>query len=1590
MKRLYCLRGVLATFLALALLLNGLLIVSLGQRPAWAYPESFSDGNPYFDRDSATVLNNVIYEDYGPQGTPVGNFPQITNANGIDLIQPNPATPDVVYMGYRGGDMFRLRFSTNGGQTWSNPNTGTDFGVNGDFDLVYRDDAGLTNSLVLVYSHSGLLYWRVFAINSGTWGANNNLLWNDGSHAQGVRPQACVDGTRVHVSYLYTNSLCYTSLDNHLRGKIISGSADSSDWQSMVTRGTSGNLSIFYKSGVDINEAWSGDNGETFFINGNWDGRTEECYMPSAARQFTSGVTDTMAFFYTWRDSLSQWRLSSRAYNAGTWGGVQTWETRSVGVCSVPVQSGATICVSGTDTLLRLIHTMGTGEPTLREFTFTSGGHLTNITQTTNAYHWGHQEMTYVWNAYIAQANTRSYYTLAVAEGSTRYGPPPPLRTYYGACLEGTNDGAAGRRLCFTRTLWEAPNQGTNECIISANDSTGGYYAHLVDNRHLYVNANSTTWNYTQAVEDALDQNWDMTGYNGTSITGGSGNGFSWGNYLRGISNVGACYQKHYPSGNYINVKFPNDIYDGNPGDTITSVVNEAGNTGGTGDYSISFRGSSSMALPQGVYRTKLLCFGMGSAPEGMPYAGIPAMDMFGWVYADGTPPTVATAITGTPGNNGWYRNITGVQLSAADPAIYSTAWGGFTDPTLEHNVAGSGIRRIYYRIRANGAAWPATYTAVASSSVTVPGGTFVDGENQIEYYAQDNVGNVTAPQVLTINCDSTAPTVTPGRTPATPDGTSGWYLTSPSAQLPAADPTPGSGLYRVFHRHRLNDGAWSGWAASTTLPVTLAYPSGGYHVVESYAEDLAGNTGALTTVSWQYDEKKPVYDKHPAAGTVESSEPAETPNPADSYISPASPDGNNGWWRTNPSVHLNIEDDASGFRDDTGFNHPFYRLYNEAAATTTTVSMPLLNPWLWASGEYHLATADFSLPGEGIWSLSWFGNALGAYTDIAGRALTPPSGGSFLGLSDITWNGTPYANVLPFDATPPAQSQAITPTLPDGANGWYVTRPTVGVTGSDILSGYDRTEYRWNAGAIATTTDNPATLQPPSPGVNTLEYWVYDVAGNSAGPYVTVVQWDPDAPSVAHMTTPATPNGDNGWFVGARPGIDLTATGGPSGFAYWEYHWNADGAQVSTDNPLGAQPPSNGVHTLYYTAYAGNGLSTSGQLTVRWDNVSPVISGLPQLYPEEEWATWFAPLVVGHAPWATLDINGQVPWLRDYAQYEAVVGGVDATSGMWSVDFAIWDDAIGDYASWGQDYTPEAGGIFRSPQLSPTDFRGAGGAGIYMVGLQDQAGNTNTASPQYVLDLTPPQHVHHAVQDVTWNSITLADMVFDGTWPTGLWSPRTLGTRAWCERVVLEWGTSTAYGNTVELSHSGEAYNGSTYAAQVWASHTLDGLLPSTPYHFRFRVFDLAHNEAVSADFTATTEDYLATQLETWDVDGTHHADGASVSFGKLERGKAVENSNPAVRLTVTSSVPYQSTVLALGEFSNSSGHTIPWEAFLWRGHPAGEWALFGTDPQGCATGTGDYQNPQAHEYDLRISAPGNQALGVYQVPVRYVTYQR
>jgi hypothetical protein len=183
---------------------------------------------------------------------------------------------------------------------------------------------------------------------------------------------------------------------------------------------------------------------------------------------------------------------------------------------------------------------------------------------------------------------------------------------------------------------------------------------------------------------------------------------------------------------------------------------------------------------------------------------------------------------------------------------------------------------------------------------------------------------------------------------------------------------------------------------------------------------------------------------------------------------------------------------------------------------------------------------------------------------------------GNRLGPDDDKGNPEPgdqpmQSITLQIDRTPPVSTLLSVPAAPDGANGWYATRPWIVISAIDQVGGSGLTPFLGDSpvAGISYYLDGtlhaaPSSPNPPAPpfqltdGQHTVCWFAQDRAGNfdvsgpgdttpTTGELATAGQCqtfkvDSQAPTTTVSPSPGSPNGLHGWYTSTVP-VTITAT---------------------------------------------------------------------------------------------------------------------------------------------------------------------------------------------------------------------------------------------------------------------------------------------------------------------------------------------------------------------------------------------------------------------------------------------------------------
>ncbi|MGA1820043.1 MAG: C25 family cysteine peptidase [Thermoplasmatota archaeon] len=278
---------------------------------------------------------------------------------------------------------------------------------------------------------------------------------------------------------------------------------------------------------------------------------------------------------------------------------------------------------------------------------------------------------------------------------------------------------------------------------------------------------------------------------------------------------------------------------------------------------------------------------------------------------------------------------------------------------------------------------------------------------------------------------------------PPEPGGRNGWFLTEPVIRLVPNEKA-------VVH-YRIGPGGPGILNGSGNF--TLPELGEGFHQVHFFSEDSAGNFEEEMHTEFRIDLSAPNL-------TVS--------------LSPEGPDGDHGWYGTEPLVTISTAGPDPGSPVDI-----FYTLEGEL---------------LEYDGPFFVPEGKHSIPVFGV--------------DQAGRI-----------------SNTTYID-LKIDTTPPTTSIKVSRDEPDGSNGWYISSPLVELTSSE---GDAVVEYRFSAREKFIQYTGPFHVED---GDRLLQYRSVDLSGNIGPTESLPVRVDTRGPTVAVSLSPSEPDGMEGFYV--------------------------------------------------------------------------------------------------------------------------------------------------------------------------------------------------------------------------------------------------------------------------------------------------------------------------------------------------------------------------------------------------------------------------------------------------------------------------
>lgn len=428
-----------------------------------------------------------------------------------------------------------------------------------------------------------------------------------------------------------------------------------------------------------------------------------------------------------------------------------------------------------------------------------------------------------------------------------------------------------------------------------------------------------------------------------------------------------------------------------------------------------------------------------------------------------------------------------------------------------------------------------------------------------------------------------------------------------------------------------------------------------------------------------------------------------------DISVTPSTPDGQNGWYVSAPSITLTC--------DDPGATTFYFWDANSAAEYSAPLTAPegthTLTYYSVDSFEntetpvnertFKLDTTAPSTPGDftaertgpNSVTLTWSASA-DAESGIQSYAYTqtgPQSGSGSIGsaLTSYTINSMPdgtytfklrarngagltsdYTETITvvIDNLAPVATATTVPAAPDGTNGWFKTLPTI--TLGSAAADLDWIVYRWGDGAETTYT---VAFQPPAQGTSTLWWHGADESGN-------VEAWKSQTFKLDSVA-PAAPTGLSGAATGQTT-ADLSwtaATDATSGVAGYRIYRDGVLAGQSATTSFSATGLSAGA-TYSFTVRAVDNAGNDGPAS---NTASVTTEAPPVTYTvtfDSNGGSAIANQTVAHGGLVTKPADPTktgatfVGWYADAALTDAWVFATDTITGSTTL-YAKWTPVI-------------------------------------------------------------------------------------------------------------------------------------------------------------------------------------------------------------------------------------------------------------------------------------------------------------------------
>ncbi|WP_436794815.1 OmpL47-type beta-barrel domain-containing protein [Actinospongicola halichondriae] len=417
------------------------------------------------------------------------------------------------------------------------------------------------------------------------------------------------------------------------------------------------------------------------------------------------------------------------------------------------------------------------------------------------------------------------------------------------------------------------------------------------------------------------------------------------------------------------------------------------------------------------------------------------------------------------------------------------------------------------------------------------------NGPNTIQVRGYDEAGNVSLTAARTVILDQDAPEGTATLVPGTPDGNAGWYRNAPAIALggySAASPADDRPFVYAFDNGLETLCPVSGSATCTVSSTEVGNLSTGEHTFRYSAVNAAGVR--------YHDDNDPNTPSPMPSTTFRLDAEAPTVVLATVPTEAERDFGGDDWFDVRPFLVLSAIDQVGG----SGVDLLEYRI----GAGPWTDYDPLAPP----------------IAPTGVTTVQY------RATDVAGNTAGP------------------FGQLIRVDENAPTLTLAAAG-APDGANGWYVSAPTITVDGYDDGTGVgadsDRFRFRIDNDGYVECDPTCGVVPTLETGQHLVHASAVDRFDNRSGESTIAVDVDLEAPETDLRIAPGAPAGANDWFL-KEPFVELVSVDPGEGSGVEAIHFVLDGAPAAEyTGPFTIEP---GSHTLCFSAtdVAGNVEPTS------------------------------------------------------------------------------------------------------------------------------------------------------------------------------------------------------------------------------------------------------------------------------------------------------------------------------------------------------------------------------------------------------------